>query len=119
MACSHGLSEYRQLVSRDFGKPRAPGKYHHRALYELLIEEGPSYELKVVSPDKDARGFVVLPKRWVVERTLGWLMNYRRLVRDVEKTTPSSEARVKIAMIQSLLKRRHLLRGNFQEPPFS
>jgi putative transposase len=96
----------------------ADSKYHNHALYDLLIEEGPSYELKVVAREKDAQGFVVLPKRWVVERTLGWLMNYRRLVRDVEKTTPSSEARVKIAMIQILLKRRHLLRGNFQEPPF-
>jgi putative transposase len=96
----------------------ADNKYHNHALYETLIEEGPAYELKVVSRDKDARGFVVLPKRWVVERTLGWLMHYRRLVRDVEKTARSSETRVKIAMIQILLKRRHLLRGNFQEPPF-
>jgi putative transposase len=96
----------------------ADSKYHNHALYDTLTEEGPSYELKVVSRSADAQGFVVLPKRWVVERTIGWLMNYRRLVKDHEKTIPSSEARVQIAMIQILLKRCHPLRWPHQEPPF-
>jgi len=96
----------------------ADGKYHNHALYDTLTEDGPSYELKVVSRSAKDKGFVVLPKRWVVERTLGWMMNYRRLVKDFEKTKASSEARMQIAMIQILLKRCHVLRWPHQEPPF-
>lgn len=96
----------------------ADSKYHNHALYDTLTEDGPSYELKVVSRSADMKGFVVLPMRWVVERTFGWLMNYRRLVKDYEKKVCSSQARVQIAMIQILLKRRHVLRSPHQEPPF-
>jgi putative transposase len=51
------------------------------------------------------RGFVVQPKRWVVERTLGWLNRYRRLSKDVEVTVESSEAFIKVAMIHVMLRR--------------
>ena len=53
----------------------------------------------------DVKGFVVIPKRWVVERTFGWLGNYRRLSKDYEKTTRSSETMIQIAMIDLMLKR--------------
>lgn len=49
--------------------------------------------------------FQVIPKRWVVERTFAWLNHYRRLSKDYEKTTASSEAMVLIAMIHILAKR--------------
>lgn len=49
--------------------------------------------------------FEVIPKRWVVERTFAWLSHYRRLSKDYEKTTSSSEAMIQIAMIQILIKR--------------
>jgi Transposase DDE domain. len=49
--------------------------------------------------------YKVIPKRWVVERTFGWLGNYRRLCKDYEKTTSSSEAIIQIAMINLMLNR--------------
>ena len=49
--------------------------------------------------------FVVLPKRWIVERTFAWLARYRRHSRDYEKTTASSEALTYIAMIALMSKR--------------
>jgi len=88
----------------------ADSKYHNYALLDTLIEDGPPYELKTVQRPQAAVGFVVLEKRWVVERTFAWLVNYRRLVKDYEKRTASSEARVQIAMIQVLLRRRHWFR---------
>ncbi len=50
-------------------------------------------------------GFKILPKRWIVERTFGWLNFSRRLSKDFEKTTTSSETMVKIAMIRLMLRR--------------
>ncbi len=48
---------------------------------------------------------MLLPRRWVVERTFGWLTKFRRLVRDYEETTPSSEAWVRLAMINVMVRR--------------
>ena len=53
----------------------------------------------------DTPGFKVLPHRWVVERTFGWLMHQRRLVRDYETTESSAEAWIYIAMIRIQLRR--------------
>jgi transposase len=50
-------------------------------------------------------GFVVIPRRWVVERTFGWLMGYRRLWRDSEALTPVSETMITIAMIHLMARR--------------
>lgn len=51
------------------------------------------------------KGFVVLPKRWIVERTFAWLAKHRRHSKDYEKTTASSEAFAQIAMISLMSKR--------------
>jgi putative transposase len=48
------------------------------------------------------RGFVVLPKRWIVERTFAWLGRYRRLSKDYEANPKSSEAWIYLAMIQRM-----------------
>lgn len=61
--------------------------------------------LQTVLRPVGVKGFVVLPKRWIVERTLAWLMRYRRHARDYEKTTASSEAITYIAMIALMSKR--------------
>ncbi len=51
------------------------------------------------------KGFKLLPKRWVVERTFAWLNQYRRLSKDYEFLTASSEAMIQIAMIRLMLRR--------------
>ena len=50
-------------------------------------------------------GFVVLPKRWIVERTFAWLGKYRRLSKDYETLPESSESMIRIAMINLMLHR--------------
>ncbi|WP_449579695.1 transposase [Pontibacter aydingkolensis] len=49
--------------------------------------------------------FEALPKRWIVERTFGWLNLYRRLSKDYEYSTKSSETMIKVAMIHLMLKK--------------
>lgn len=53
----------------------------------------------------DVGKFVILPKRWIVERTFAWLALSRRLVRDYEVNPKQAEAMIKLAMIHLLLKR--------------
>jgi len=65
----------------------------------------PKLEVEVVKRSDDVHGFKVLPYRWVVERTFGWLLHHRRLVRDYETTITSAEAMVYIAMIRIQLRR--------------
>jgi len=60
--------------------------------------------LEIVKRLDDGKGFKILPHRWVVERTFGWLGRYRRLARDYEHTTSSSESMVYIASIRRMLK---------------
>jgi hypothetical protein len=58
----------------------------------------------VVSRPEGVRGFVPIHKRWVVERTFGWLMLNRRCVREYEKRVWSSESRVKVAAVGMMLR---------------
>ncbi|MCP2353184.1 transposase [Nonomuraea thailandensis] len=60
---------------------------------------------EVVHRDPETRGFHVLKRRWVIERTFGWLMLHRRLARDYETLPASSEAMIHIAMIDNASKR--------------
>lgn len=62
--------------------------------------------LEIVKRSDDVTGFVVLPKRWIVERTFGWFGWYRRLSKDYEELTESSEAMILVCMIHRML--RHL-----------
>ncbi|MBB5940452.1 IS5 family transposase [Streptomyces zagrosensis] len=67
--------------------------------------------LTVVKRSDDVSGFVVLPKRWLVERTFAWLMRSRRLARDYETRTDSAEAVIRwsmsMVMSRRLARRRH------------
>jgi transposase len=53
----------------------------------------------------DAHSFVVLPKRWIVERTLAWISRNRRLTRDFERYARSVAAFIRLAMIRIMLRR--------------
>jgi putative transposase len=61
--------------------------------------------LEIVQRRQDQPGFVVLPRRWVVERTLAWVGRHRRLSKDYETLPSSSEAMVYLAMIRLMLHR--------------
>ncbi|MFF4181546.1 IS5 family transposase [Streptomyces sp. NPDC001750] len=59
--------------------------------------------VEVVKRTDDVKGFKVLPRRWVVERSFGWLVRNRRLARDYERLTATSEAMIKVAVIRLML----------------
>jgi putative transposase len=59
-----------------------------------------------ISKRSDAvKGFVVIPKRWIVERTFGWFNRYRRLSKDYEYLPQSSEAMIRVTMIHVMVRR--------------
>ena len=64
-----------------------------------------NWTLEIVKRSDDVTGFVVLPRRWVVERTFTWLGHNRRLSKDYEKLPSSSETVVYLASIRLLLRR--------------
>jgi len=80
-------------------------KYHNHQFRASLFANGRAIRLQIALRPEGAKGFVVIKQRWVVERTFAWLGNYRCLNREYEKTTPMSEANVKVAMIHILLRR--------------
>lgn len=61
--------------------------------------------LEIVKRSSDLKGFKVLPRRWVVERTFGWLGRNRRLSKDYERLTDTSESIIYISMIALMLRR--------------
>jgi putative transposase len=61
--------------------------------------------LQIVKRNDNLKGFVLLPKRWVVERTFGWMVQYRRLSKDYEFQPQTSEAMIQVAMIHLMLRR--------------
>jgi len=61
--------------------------------------------VQVVLRPEQTKGFVLLKKRWVVERTFGWLMGSRRLVRDYELLPATSETLIYLAMIRIMVRR--------------
>ncbi len=63
------------------------------------------WTVEVVSRPAGARGFVLLPKRWIVERTLAWLGRCRRLSKDYEALPETEEAFIYLAMIHLMLRR--------------
>lgn len=69
------------------------------------VKEFGSWALEIVKRCDDVTGFKILPRRWVVERTFGWLGKYRRLSKDYEMLPESSEAMIYIAMINLMLRR--------------
>ena len=73
-------------------------------LIEWVAEVG-QWVLEIVKRNDDVKGFVVLPRRWVVERTFGWLGRYRRLSKDYEQLPESSENMIYIAMTNLMLHR--------------
>jgi putative transposase len=61
--------------------------------------------LEIVKRPEGTQGFLLLPKRWLVERTFAWLARYRRLSKDDEYLTQTSEAMIRAAMIHLMIRR--------------
>jgi putative transposase len=61
--------------------------------------------LEIVKRPKRVKGFQLLPWRWIVERIFGWLGRYRRLSKDYEYLTQTSEAMIRVAMIHLMVRR--------------
>jgi transposase len=63
------------------------------------------WRLRIVRRLVGATGFIVLPKRWIVERTLAWLTRCRRLARNLENLARTSVALIRLAMIKLMARR--------------
>ena len=70
-----------------------------------LVKRLWGWVIDIVLRTDDDKGFKVLPKRWVVERTFSWFESYRRLSKDYEYLTDTSETMVQLAMIRLMLNR--------------
>ena len=69
------------------------------------LRPGRPLKLEIVKRSDKVKGFYVLPRRWVVERTFGWLGRHRRLSKDYEYLTETSESMIRIAMIKLMARR--------------
>jgi len=98
-----GLSEKRQQFQR-LVRIWADGTYRGEA-FMCWVMDSFRWVLEVVLRSDRVKGFVVQPKRWVVERTFGWLHWYRRLSKDYERLTKTSETMIYVAMIRIMLRR--------------
>ena len=84
---------------------RGDGKYNNRALDRYLAASEVGYKVTVVERPAGVTGLVLLPFRWVVERTNAWVGKYRRNSKDYERTTESAEAMVQVSQIHLMLRR--------------
>lgn len=101
---------FAKLFTRGLGRLRviwADSAYHAQKLYDWLAGQRPRrpLRLEVVRRDPVTKGFVVLPRRWIVERTFGWLNKCRRLSKDYERKLNHSESMIRLASISLMLRR--------------
>lgn len=82
----------------------ADGGYSGQEFADWVLEHY-GWLVEIVKRSDTATGFVVLPRRWVVERTFGWLSRCRRLSKDYEVLTTTSEAWIYAGMVQLMLQR--------------
>jgi transposase len=81
----------------------ADAGYQGRKMEATMVRTG-AWVVEIVRRC-DQHRFVVLPKRWIVERTLAWISGCRRLARDYERHTRKAAAFVRLAMIRLMLRR--------------
>ncbi len=84
---------------------RGDSKYNNRVLDKYLAESEAPYRVTVVNRPPGVKGLVLLPYRWVVERTHAWFGRCRRNARDYERTTTSAEAMLMVSSIHLMLRR--------------
>ena len=91
------------LGQQSLKKIFADGGFSGPVFASWVRQISPRCEVEIVRRSDAVRGFTVLPKRWVVERTFAWLLHHRRLVRDYEKSIHSARSFVWIASTRILL----------------
>jgi putative transposase len=109
---SHAWRVLGKLKAEDYPRLKllwADHKYRNKKLDRWLLSTQAGYQIEVVARPIGAKGFVLLHRRWVVERSIAWMGRYRRLSKDYEYDTASSEAQIQISAIQLML---HRLRSN-------
>ena len=88
------------FLKRLFADSAYQGPIFHGALAGIL----PQLEIDIVKRSDRANGFVVLPKRWIVERSIAWLNRCRRLAKDWENLNRNALAFLKLASIRLMLR---------------
>lgn len=77
----------------------------YRGEFVAWVADNFRFVLEIVLRKEEQKGFVLLPRRWVVERTFAWLSNHRRLSKDYERETGTSETFIYLAMTRLMLRR--------------
>ncbi len=83
----------------------ADGAYQGPRFQDALAKVLPTLETEIVKRSDRLEGFVVLPKRWIVERTIAWLNRCRRLAKDWENLNRTALAFLKLASIRLMLRK--------------
>jgi transposase len=83
----------------------ADGGYQGPQFRQALAKVMPQLSVEIVKRSDTANGFQVLPRRWVVERTLAWLNRCRRLAKDFENLNRTALAFIKLASIRLMLRK--------------
>lgn len=83
----------------------ADGGYQGPQFRQALAKVLPRLSVEIVKRSDQAQGFEVLPRRWVVERTLAWLSRCRRLAKDFENLNRNALAFIRLASIRLMLRK--------------
>ena len=95
------LAERFPLLAKLF----ADGAYQGPVFREGIAKVRPALAIEIVSRSEQVKGFVALPKRWIVERTLAWLNRNRRLAKDFENRIRYALAFVHLASIRLMVRK--------------
>ncbi len=98
LATLFGMYPFLQTLFTDAGYQ---GRQFHTRCTSIL----PHLQTQIVKRSNQAAGFVVLPKRWIVERTLAWLNRCRRLAKDWENLNRTALAFLRLASIRLMLRK--------------
>jgi transposase len=83
----------------------ADSAYAGPVFHDALANTMPCLAIEIVRRSDQAKGFLVLPKRWIVERTIGWLGRCRRLAKDWENLNHNALAFLRLASIRLMLRK--------------
>jgi transposase len=83
----------------------ADGAYQGPVFSKALAKVRPQLKVEILKRSEPAPGFVVVPKRWIVERTIAWLNRWRRVAKDFENRLRIATAFVQLASIRLMLRK--------------